>query len=63
MVLGGYNHIALSYDPAAGKVAASIEGVTVASVDYVVSGVQFVDFQGNGEVNDFLVQAGAISAP
>jgi uncharacterized repeat protein (TIGR01451 family) len=63
MVLGGYNHVAVSYDPTAGKVAASIEGVPVASLDYVVSGVQYVGFQGNGIVNDFLVQAGAIAAP
>ena len=63
MVLGGYNHVAVSYDPTAGKVAASIEGVPVASLDYVVSGVQYVGFQGNGIVNDFLVQAGAIAVP
>jgi hypothetical protein len=31
MVLGGYNHVAVSNDPTAGKVAASIEGVPVAS--------------------------------
>jgi uncharacterized repeat protein (TIGR01451 family) len=63
MVLGGFNHVAVSYDPTAGKVAASIEGVPVASLDYVVSGVQYAGFQGNGIVNDFLVQAGAIAAP
>ena len=63
MVLGGYNHVAVSYDPTAGKVTASIEGVPVASVDYVVSGVTYVGFQGNGIVNDFLVQAGAIAVP
>jgi uncharacterized repeat protein (TIGR01451 family) len=63
MVLGGYNHVAVSYDPIAGKVAASIEGVPVASLDYVVSGVQYVGFQGNGIVNDFLVEAGAITLP
>ena len=63
MVLGGFNHVAVSYDPIAGKVAASIEGVPVASVDYVVSGVQYAGFQGNGIVNDFLVQDGAIAAP
>ena len=63
MVLNGYNHIAVSYDPAAGKVAASIEGVPVASVDYVVSGVQYVGFQGNGLINDFRVEAGAIAVP
>jgi uncharacterized repeat protein (TIGR01451 family) len=59
MMQGGYNHVAVSYDPDAGKVTASIEGVPVASVDYVVSGVQYVGFQGNGIVNDFLVEAGA----
>jgi hypothetical protein len=63
MVLGGYNHVAVSYDPIAGKVAAAIEGIPVASVDYAVSGVQYVGFQGNGIVNDFLVQAGAIAVP
>lgn len=63
MVLAGFNHLAISYDPAAGKVVASIEGVTVASVDYVVSGVQYVGFQGNGVLNDFRVQAGAIATP
>ncbi len=63
MVLGGYNHVAVSNDPTAGKVAASIEGVPVASLDYVVSGAQYVGFQGNGIVNDFLVQAGAIAVP
>jgi uncharacterized repeat protein (TIGR01451 family) len=63
MMLGGFNHIAVSYDPTAGKVAASIEGVPVASLDYVVSGVNYVGFQGNGIVNDFLVQAGAIAVP
>jgi hypothetical protein len=63
MVLGNYNHVAVSYDPVAGKVVASIEGVPVASVDYVVSGVAYVGFQGNGIVNDFLVKAGAIAAP
>jgi uncharacterized repeat protein (TIGR01451 family) len=63
MILGGFNHVAVSYDPTAGKVAASIEGVPVASLDYVVSGVQYAGFQGNGIVNDFLVQAGAIAVP
>jgi uncharacterized repeat protein (TIGR01451 family) len=63
MILGGFNHVAVSYDPTAGKVAASIEGVPVASLDYVVSDVRYAGFQGNGIVNDFLVQAGAIAAP
>jgi len=63
IVLNGFNHIAVSYDPAAGKVVASIEGVPVASVDYVVSGVQYVGFQGNGLLNDFRVEAGAITFP
>ncbi len=63
MILAGYNHVAVSYDPTAGKVAASIEGVPVASLDYIVSGVQYAGFQGNGIVNDFLVQAGAIAVP
>ena len=40
-----------------------IEGVPVASLDYAVSGVEYVGFQGNGIVNDFLVQAGAIAVP
>jgi hypothetical protein len=44
-------------------VAASIEGVRVASLNYVVSGVNYVGFQGNGIVNDFLVKAGAIAVP
>ena len=61
MVLGGFNHVAVSYDPTTGKVAASIEGVPVASLNYVVSGVNYVGFQGNGIVNDFLVEAGAIA--
>jgi hypothetical protein len=63
MVLGGFNHVAVSYDPVAGRVDASIEGVLVASLDYFVSGIQYVGFQGNGIVNDFLVQAGTITAP
>jgi hypothetical protein len=63
MTLGNYNHVALSYDPTAGKVVASIEGVPVASVNHVISGVAYVGFQGNGIVNDFLVKAGAIAMP
>lgn len=63
MVLNGFNHVAVSYDPAAGKVTASIEGVPVASVDYAVSGVSYVGFQGNGLLNDFRVEAGAIPVP
>jgi hypothetical protein len=63
LVLQGFNHLALSYDPAAGKVVAAVEGVPVASVDFVVSGVRYVGFQGNGVLNDFRVQAGALGAP
>jgi hypothetical protein len=37
--------------------------VPVAPLDYVVSGVKYVGFQGNGAINDFLVQAGAIAVP
>lgn len=62
-VLGGYNHIAVSYDPATGTVVGSVNGVATPALHYLVSGVKFVGFQGNGEVNDFLVQAGGIAAP
>jgi len=59
-VLDGYNHIAVSYDPATGTVVGSVQGVPTPALHYVVSGVKYVGFQGNGIVNDFLVQAGAI---
>jgi hypothetical protein len=63
LVLGNFNHLALSYDPAIGMVVASVEGVPVASVNYAVTGVRYVGFQGNGIVNDFRVEAGALAAP
>lgn len=62
VVLQNYNRIAVSYDPVAGTVVGSINGVATAALPYVVSGVQYVGFQGNGEVNDFLVEAGDIPA-
>ncbi len=60
-VLQGYNHLAVSYDPVAGTVVGSINGVPTAALPYTVTGVQYVGFQGNGVFNDFLVTAGAIA--
>lgn len=59
-VLQGYNHLAVAYDPIAGTVVGSINGVPTLALPYAVSGVQYVGFQGNGIVNDFLVQKGLL---
>lgn len=61
VVLQNYNRIAVSYDPDAGVVVGSVNGVPTAALPYAVSGVRYVGFQGNGIVNDFLVSAGAIT--
>jgi hypothetical protein len=54
VVLQNYNRIAVSYDPDAGTVVGSINGVATAALPYAVSGVRYVGFQGNGIVTKLL---------
>ena len=61
VVLQNYNEIAVSYDPSTGMVVGSVQGVPTAAIPFAVSGVKYVGFQGNGIVNDFLVEAAAIA--
>lgn len=51
----------LSYDPATGTMVGSVLGVATPPLQYTVTGVKYVGFQGNGIVNDFLVEAGSIA--
>jgi hypothetical protein len=50
------HRIAVTLDPATSRVSGAIDGVTVGSVPYAVTGVKYVGFQGNGIVNDFRVE-------
>ena len=61
VVLQNYNEIAVSYDPSTGMVVGSVQGVPTAAIPFVVSGVKYVGFRGNGIVNDFLVESSAIA--
>jgi hypothetical protein len=61
VVLQNYNEIAVSYDPATGMVVGSVQGIPTAAIPFAVTGVKYVGFQGNGIVNDFLVEAAAIA--
>jgi hypothetical protein len=61
VVLQNYNRIAVSYDPATGMVVGSVQGVPTPAIPFTVTGVKYVGFQGNGIVNDFLVEAKAIA--
>jgi hypothetical protein len=61
VVLQNYNRIAVSYDPATGMVVGSVDGVPTAAIPFTVTGAKYVGFQGNGIVNDFLVEAKAIA--
>jgi hypothetical protein len=61
VVLQNYNEIAVSYDPSTGMVVGSVQGVPTAAIPFAVTGVKYVGFQGNGIVNDFLVEAAAMA--
>lgn len=61
VVLQNYNPISVSYDPATGTVVGSVQGVATRALPFTVTGVKYVGIQGNGGVNDFLVQAGSIT--
>jgi hypothetical protein len=59
-VLGNFNRIRVSYDPATGTVVGSVNGVVTPALPYVMTGVKYVGIQGNGVVNDFRVEAGVL---
>jgi hypothetical protein len=50
------NAISVTYDPDAGTVVGSVRGVATPTLQYRVSGVKYVGFQGNGVVNNFRVE-------
>jgi len=61
-----FNRLAVSYDPVNRVATASVNGVVVASVPYVLSGaVKYVGVEGswNANVDNFAVQTGAITPP
>jgi hypothetical protein len=51
-----FTHLSVTYDPDAGTVVGSVRDVTTPTLNYKVSGVKYVGFQGNGVVNDFRVE-------
>jgi len=61
VVLQNYNRLSVSYDPATGLVTGAVQGVVIGSVPFAVAGVKYVGFQGNGIVNDFIVEANSIA--
>jgi hypothetical protein len=65
IIAPGYNHLAISYDPATHRVVGSINGVPTAALSYTPIGIRYVGVEGGtngrGTVDDFIVQAGAIA--
>ena len=59
-LLGGFNPLAISYDPATHTVRGSINGVPTATISYTAAGISAVGFEGQWTVNNFIVQTGAI---
>jgi hypothetical protein len=55
-VATSWTPISVSYDPVAGTVVGSVRGVPTPTLNYTVSGVRYVGFQGNGVVNNFRVE-------
>ena len=63
VVIGLWNQMALSYDPATHRVLAGIDGVTVGGVDYTPTNIAGAGFEGSGIADNFIVQTGALQAP
>jgi hypothetical protein len=59
-VLGGYNPLAISYDPATHTVRGSINGVLTPPISYTAAGITAVGFEGMWTVNNFIVRTGSL---
>lgn len=57
MVLSGYNPVSLRYDPVAGQVSATVNGVTVGPFDAAGVAPSFLALEGQGVLDNLLVYA------
>jgi hypothetical protein len=60
-VLGGFNRLALSYDPVGHLVQGSVNGVATGTLGYEAIGIAAVGFQGTGTVDNFRLDAAALA--
>jgi len=59
-LLGGFNPLAISYDPATHAVQGSVNGILTPSINYTPSGITAAGFEGVWTVNNFVVQTGTV---
>lgn len=55
-----WNQFAVSYDPATHTVQGSINGVLTGPLDFTAGGITGAGFEGTGNVDNFIVQTGAL---
>ena len=62
-VLGGFNPLALSYDPVTHTVQGSVNGILTPALNFTATGITAVGFEGQWTVNNFAVQTGTLPLP